>query len=246
MIVFYFFYFILTMFQEKIKEKGGGFVKHVVITGAGSGLGKALAKRYAHEGYSIYLLGRNEQKLLQVNNEISDTGGEANSIVCDVADESSIIKAVEQFKQADVLINNAGVGHFGPLEAYSTQEMNEMLNTNIKGTILMTQAILPLLKRNGGRILNVISTAGLRGKANESIYCASKFAQAGFTKSLQQEFKDKNIAVTAVYMGGMNTPFWEASDHAQNPDAFMDPEQVADAIFQQDDGRLEIVIERKK
>jgi len=106
----------------------------------------------------------------------------------------------------------------------------------------MTQEALPLLQKQGGRILNIISTAGLRGKVNESAYCASKFAQRGFTESLQKEFEDANVDVTGVYMGGMNTPFWDDSDHVDNPDRLKDPQSVAQYIIDHDDGRAEIHI----
>ena len=108
------------------------------------------------------------------------------------------------------LVNNAGVGHFGPFADNSKQQISEMLDTNVLGTILMTKAVLPLLLKNGeGRIMNIISTAGLRGKVNEAVYVASKFAVRGFTESLQKEYEGSQMKINAVYMGGMDTPFWD-------------------------------------
>ncbi|WP_323742038.1 SDR family oxidoreductase [Salinibacillus xinjiangensis] len=83
-----------------------------------------------------------------------------------------------------MLINNAGVGYFGAVESYDEKQIDTVLNTNIKGTILLTQALLPMIQTVKGRVLNIVSTAGLRGKVHESLYSACKFAQRGFTESL--------------------------------------------------------------
>ncbi|MYL35278.1 SDR family NAD(P)-dependent oxidoreductase [Pontibacillus yanchengensis] len=217
---------------------------YVGITGASSGLGAELAKAYAANHHHIYLLGRNEDRLLIIQREIQDAGGQADIIVCDVTEPSSVNEGMQQIDQLDILINNAGIGIFGPVVELDSPDITQMLNTNVKGTIYMTQAALPLLEENGGRVLNIISTAGLRGKVNESVYCASKFAQRGFTESLQKEYENTNIQFTAVYMGGMNTPFWDQSDHVENPSKMKNPAEVAAAIVESDDGRKEIYIDK--
>ncbi|WP_077624354.1 SDR family NAD(P)-dependent oxidoreductase [Sediminibacillus massiliensis] len=216
----------------------------IAITGAGSGLGRALARRYADAGHTIFLIGRDEEKLLVVQKEIRDNGGFAEVLVCDISEPASVSVAIEQFEQLDLLINNAGTGIFGPLSDYSPEDVDQLLETNVKGTILMTQYAAPLIEKKNGRIINIISTAGLRGKKNESVYCASKFAVKGFTESLQKEWEDKNISITAAYIGGMNTPFWDKTDHVTNPETLKGPESVAEQIFNEDDGRIEIVIDR--
>ncbi|MCD5325549.1 MULTISPECIES: SDR family NAD(P)-dependent oxidoreductase [Pontibacillus] len=214
----------------------------IAITGAGTGLGAALAKQYASKNNTIYLLGRTEERLLVVKREIEEQGGTAEVVLCDVTDPTSAENALSTMPALDVLINNAGLGIFGPVQELTPTDITQMLNTNVKGTIYMTQSALPHLKKSGGRILNIISTAGLRGKVNESVYCASKFAQRGFTESLQKELADTPVSVTAVYMGGMNTPFWDGSEHVSNPSKLKDPATVAEIIFNQDDGREEIEI----
>ncbi|KGP89830.1 short-chain dehydrogenase [Pontibacillus chungwhensis BH030062] len=219
-------------------------MSYIAITGAGTGLGAALAKQYAANDNTIYLLGRTEDRLLSVKREIEEQGGMASVVVCDVTDPSSVEEAMAQMPKLDVLINNAGLGIFGPVQELTTTDINQMLNTNVKGTIYMTQTALPRLTESGGRILNIISTAGLRGKVNESVYCASKFAQRGFTESLQKELAETSASVTAVYMGGMNTPFWDGSEHVSNPSKLKDPAAVAQIIFDQDDGRQEIKVDQ--
>ncbi|WP_077324567.1 SDR family NAD(P)-dependent oxidoreductase [Virgibacillus siamensis] len=216
----------------------------VAITGAGSGLGRALALKYAKNGYKIFLLGRTDTKLHIVQHEIIRAGGDAEVILCDVQEKASVSIAFQQIGKLDVVINNAGVGIFGPVEDYTIGDIEHTLNTNIKGAILTVQSALPLIKARNGRILTIISTAGLRGKINESIYCASKFALKGFTESLQKEWENEPISITAVYMGGMNTPFWDNSEHVKDASGLKGPEPVAEQIFQEDDGRKEIYVDK--
>lgn len=214
------------------------------ITGAGTGLGRALAHTYAREGNHIILSGRKYEPLAAVQREIEQNNGSAEVLVCDITTPSSIASAVENIDHVDVLINNAGTGIFGELSSYSENDIEQLLGNNVKGTILMTQAALPRLRQSEGRVLNIISTAGLRGKKNESIYCASKFALRGFTESLQKEWEEESITATAVYMGGMNTPFWNDTDHVQHPEKMKSPEIAADQIYKEDDGRTEIFVDR--
>ncbi|UOR13333.1 SDR family NAD(P)-dependent oxidoreductase [Halobacillus amylolyticus] len=219
-------------------------MKNVLITGAGTGLGRALAHQYSKNGYRVYLSGRTERKLLIVRNEIRQAGGESEVLICDVTEPASVTEAIKQFEQLDVLINNAGVGIFKDVGSYSEAEIDKMFNTNVKGTILMTKEATSVLKQSNGRVLNIISTAGLRGKKNESVYCASKFAVRGFTESLHKEWEQASMSATAVYMGGMNTPFWADSTHVTTPEKLKGPEGVAEQIFQEDDGRPEIIIDK--
>ncbi|GAA0597850.1 SDR family oxidoreductase [Virgibacillus siamensis] len=216
----------------------------VAITGAGSGLGRALALKYAKSGCKIFLLGRTDTKLQIVQKQIMNDGGNAEVILCDVQEPASVSIAFQQIGELDIFINNAGVGIFGPVEDYTVSDIEHTLNTNIKGTILTVQSALPLIRASKGRILTIISTAGLRGKMNESIYCASKFAVKGFTESLQKEWENDPISITAVYMGGMNTPFWDNSTHITDTSGLKGPKPVADQIFDEDDGRKEIIIDK--
>ncbi|GGF23210.1 NAD(P)-dependent oxidoreductase [Halobacillus andaensis] len=219
-------------------------MRKALISGAGTGLGRALALQYAQNDYNVVLTGRTERKLLLVQKEIKERGGEAEVLICDVTEPSSVQEAFKQLDHIDVLINNAGLGIFGNLSSYNSEDIDQMMNTNVKGTILMTQAAMPFLKRSNGRVLNIISTAGLRGKTNETVYCASKFAVRGFTESLHKEWESEPMKATAVYMGGMNTPFWDESDHVSQPENLKGPEGVAKKICDEDDGRPEIFVDR--
>ncbi|HSQ87674.1 SDR family NAD(P)-dependent oxidoreductase [Romboutsia sp.] len=218
-------------------------MKKILITGAGSGLGAELAISYAEEKNHIILVGRTREKLEKVANIITKKGASVECIVCDISNIDSV-KELEKIicknhNSIDYLINNAGVGFFGPIEKLTMQEMNMMIDINVKGTIMITQTLLPYINE---RILNIISTAGLRGKAYEATYAASKFAVRGFTESLQKELIDKSLKITAVYMGGMDTPFWDKSTHIKDKNRLKSAAEVAKEIRMKDDGRVEIII----
>lgn len=208
-------------------------MKSYVVTGAGSGLGRELALLLAKKKFHIYLVGRTAEKLEKVKQEIETDGGTATVLILDIRNLQEIKDKLNNITDIVGLINNAGVGYFGPFTSMSEQETETMLQTNLFGTINMTKAILPILvSQNEGHILNVISTAGLRGKKNEALYATSKFAVRGFTESLQKEYEHTNLLITAAYMGGMNTPFWESSDHVSNPSRFRSAKEVAEILVE--------------
>jgi short-subunit dehydrogenase len=224
-------------------------MKAIIVTGAGTGLGKELALLLAEQGYHLVLTGRTEDTLKKVQTQIEQTGGSATDLVLDLRNLEDIKeKALMISKKHEIygLVNNAGLGYFGPFSEISDKEIEEMFQTNVLGTIQMTKAILPYLElNNDGLVVNIVSTAGLRGKKNEAVYCSSKFAVRGFTESLQKEYEGSGIRFVAAYMGGMNTPFWDESDHVADRSRLRSPAEVADIIIEnlQKD---EIVIESKK
>nr|WP_322741851.1 SDR family NAD(P)-dependent oxidoreductase [Fictibacillus phosphorivorans] len=221
--------------------------KTVIITGGGSGLGLALAREY-NKTHNIYLVGRNEEKLELAVQSFVNPENTVSYKVCDVTNyeqTESMLQSIFQSEDVHALINNAGIGIFDPLEDLSKTDITGMLETNVYGTIFPTKIAFSLFKKQGfGKVLNIISTAGLRGKVNESVYCASKFAVRGFTESLVKEWDGSNIYPTAVYMGGMDTPFWDECTHIKDRSRLKSPEQVASLIVEQDDNRPEIFIDR--
>ncbi|WP_078544811.1 SDR family NAD(P)-dependent oxidoreductase [Litchfieldia alkalitelluris] len=222
-------------------------MKTILITGAGSGLGKELALAYAKKGNHIILVGRTESRLNEVKEEIEQDSGSAIAAPCDITDVHAVEVFMEKLhskENIDMIINNAGTGFFGPLQDLKMSEINEMIDTNIKGTIFMTKAILPFfLQQNSGKIMNIISTAGLRAKVHETVYVASKFAIRGFTESLTKELEHTAISVSAVYMGGMDTPFWDHSDHIKDRSRLRSPREVALQIVEREDEE-ELIIEK--
>ncbi|MCA1060740.1 SDR family oxidoreductase [Rossellomorea aquimaris] len=222
-------------------------MKTAIITGGGSGLGKELGKLLSEQGFHIFLLGRTEDTLKQAVAEIESIGGEASFATLDIRSNDDIEKLHDHFSNHSIqlLIHNAGVGYFGPFKDSNDDELVSMFETNALGPIRLTKALLPLLDQHS-TILNIISTAGLRGKKNESLYVASKFALRGFGESLQKEYEDTDLRIVNAYMGGMNTPFWDNSDHISDPSRLRSPKEVAELIMNDYPEKDEIVIESKK
>ncbi len=217
-----------------------------MIVGGSSGLGLELAKVYGKNGFQIILVGRSGNKLEQAVNmlnllEVSAVRIYSSDVTSLENVKSLADRIIADHGTIDRLINCAGIGHFGPIEELTDGQVNEMMSVNFFGTFYMTQVFKPFINE---RVINIISTAGLRGKKNESAYCASKFAVRGLTESLQVEWKDDKVDVTGVYMGGMNTPFWDHNNFVADKSRLKDPSDVAKTIFEQEDGRASIVIEK--
>lgn len=214
-------------------------MKTILITGAGTGLGKELSLAYAKKGNRLILVGRTESSLNDVKQLIEKTKGSARVAICDISDAHAVAQLIQHLNQTekiDTIINNAGIGFFGKLQDISVNDISQMIDINVKGTIYMTKELLPMfLERGSGKIMNIISTAGLRGKINESAYVASKFAIRGFTESLVKELEHTPISVSAVYMGGMDTPFWKDRNFVKDFSRLKSAKEVALEIVDRED-----------
>lgn len=221
-------------------------MKNCLITGGASGLGKDLALLYSQEDFLVHLAGRDMDKLTITQKDIEAAGGKAVVYRVDLQQPEAIEQLAASFRkeyqQLDLLINNAGVGIFGPFADMTTTHMETMFSTNVYAPILLTKAFLPILTADG-EVINIISTAGLRGKKHEALYCASKFALRGFTESLQKEFAGSGPRFIAAYMGGMNTPFWDHSDYVKDPSRLPLPKEIAAQIVREARDKTEIIIE---
>lgn len=219
--------------------------KAAVITGAGSGLGAALARRYASLGYHVILLGRRKEKLEQTAKTLTSSYSIYEVDVSSNKDVQAVFAKIneEVHQPIDVLVNNAGVGMFDLAEKIEEQHVHQMIDINLKGTIFCTQAVLGEMKSRGeGTIVNIISTAGQQGKVNESVYCASKFGVRGFTESLLLELKDTGVRIFAAYMGGMKTEFWDGIYTEEEMKHLMDSEDVADIIMENIRSRAHLAV----
>jgi 3-oxoacyl-[acyl-carrier protein] reductase len=187
--------------------------KVAIITGASSGIGRAIAACLAAEGVYIAGVSRNKEKVAEALDEIRTRYGvECLPLRADVSQENDVdamvTQALEKFGRIDVLVNNAGVGFFGRVVDSKAEEWEKTIDINLKGVYLCSKAVLPrMIERKSGTIINISSVCGLRGNAGCAIYCASKFGIVGFTESLAHEAKPFNVSVSAVCPHAVDTEF---------------------------------------
>ena len=184
--------------------------KTIVITGGSEGLGKSIAKQLSAKN-KVIILARDKSKLETAAKELG-----CDFFVCDVADNNQIESTVKQifqkYQKIDALINNAGIWIQGELDSSDPEKIKELIEINTLGTILFSRAVIPVMKKQeSGWILNIISQAGFYGKAERSVYNASKWAITGFTKSLEMELSKYGIKVVGVYPGMMRTEIFESA-----------------------------------
>jgi 3-oxoacyl-[acyl-carrier protein] reductase len=201
--------------------------KVAFVTGASAGIGAAVARRLAERKVKLGLASRRGD----------DLGLDAVAGPCDVRNygqlEQLVRATAERFGGIDILVANAGVGSYGTLEELSIEDVDEMIDTNAKGTIYAVKACLPYLLESGeADLVSLASVAGLRGLPGEAVYCASKFAQVGFTRSLDHDLRERGVRCTNVCPGGVATEF--ALGRGRSEDALsgmMSAEDVADAVL---------------
>lgn len=207
------------------------------ITGAGKGIGKAIALRLAQEGVHVGLLSRTSTDLAQVAEDASAFGVTVGTATSDIADRGQVEAAVTRLRQtvgpADILINNAGIGTFGKLIDMPPDEWERIIRVNLLGTYYVTRAVLPdMIARSGGNIINISSSAGERASATTSAYSASKFGLMGMTESLMQEVRKHNIRVTALSPSTVNTELAaQAGLPIGDEEHMMQPEDVAELVI---------------
>jgi 3-oxoacyl-[acyl-carrier protein] reductase len=204
-----------------------------IVTGGGRGIGRAICLALAKEGADIVIVSRTKNEIQETANMIENEGRKALSVRTDIRKEEEVIgmisKAVKAFGRIDILVNNAGVAYRKYLTDTSTEEYDEIMDTNVKGMFLCTKYALPyLLERGEGRIINMSSGAGKHGIAKLSIYSASKFAVIGFTESLAQEAGDR-LKVYAVCPAGVDTGMYR-SMYSDEP--VLKPEEVAEKVLE--------------
>ena len=210
--------------------------KAAIVTGAGRGAGRAIARALAGQDMAVALVARSRPELERVAAEIEAAGGRTLVAPADVADErqaaESVEAAVSAFGHLDVLVNNAGIGLYGPVEDYSSADWQRTLATNLTGPFLMTRAALPHLKRRpGSAIIAIGSGAALQGYANLAAYAASKFGLRGFMQSLAHEASE--VKVCTILAGTIMTDFGPRSraEKIANGQKLLTPEDLADAVL---------------
>jgi NAD(P)-dependent dehydrogenase (short-subunit alcohol dehydrogenase family) len=225
-----------------------------LVTGAGSGLGRATAHRLAQEGAHVAALDLAGDAAEKTVAEIAESGGDARTYTVDVSDPTSVRTAVDDaagdLGRPQVLVNCAGIGKFSHTVDVSFEEWSRIIGVNLTGTFLMCQAALPHLLDGGGVIVNVASNAGLMGQPYSAAYCASKGGVVNLTRALALEYLKRGVRINAVAPGGMNTPMitgFSMPEGVQlkefasvtSPLGYSEPEEIAGliAFMASDDGR---------
>jgi NAD(P)-dependent dehydrogenase (short-subunit alcohol dehydrogenase family) len=198
-----------------------------LVTGASSGIGLAVARALAGDGFGVALAARSSERLAQLADEL----GGALAVPTDVSDrgqvERLVEQAVERFGRLDAVVTAAGVFHSAPVEQLDEALWDETIEVNVKGTYLVARAALPHLRASKGYLITVSSVSGTMGQPGGGAYNTSKWAVRGFTQSFLQEVRGDGVRATAISPGRVATPM--LGHHEQDPD-LLAPEDVADAV----------------
>lgn len=212
--------------------------KVALVTGASRGIGHASALALAKEGATIVGTARNAEDLKTLEAEVTALGGKVRTFAGDVTRArdvaACVTDAIAAFGKVDILVNNAGIGGYRPFLDWTEEDYDRIMATNAKSTWLYCKEVIPhMLRQGGGNIVNVSSVAGLQGYPSEGIYCMSKFAQVALSQSLDREFYQKNIKVSLVCPGGVETHFAIGDGRTYdgaNMQGFSTAEDVAEAV----------------
>lgn len=206
-----------------------------LVTGAGRGIGRAVALALAEEGVHVALMGLTGAHLLAVEKDVIALGVRSAVLPGDVSDEGSVSRCVaaaeQQLGPIDILVNNAGVYTHGPVDRLDALVFDHTIAVNLRGPFLMARAILPGMKsRRRGHVVNVASTAALRGFAGGAAYCASKSGLAGLSEAMLQDVRGYDVRVTCILPSTVATDMARRGDFLKNAAKAIRPEDVAQAI----------------
>ena len=204
--------------------------KVVVVTGASSGIGKEVSKLYLQKGYSVIVTGQDKTKLedFEGNNNVDIVTGDLTK----EETQNNIRELIEKkHKRLDILVNNAGIIYLQPFETNTKEQVDRIVEINLKVPMLFTQKLYPMMvKQQSGHIFFVNSTAGKEAKPNHTMYNATKFGLVGFATSLRLEAKKNNIRVTSFHPGGVKTALYDKLKDKPDTSTFMEPAKVAEVL----------------
>jgi 3-oxoacyl-[acyl-carrier protein] reductase len=213
--------------------------KNAIITGAGKGIGRAIAIALANEGVNVGLIARTQTDLDKVESELKADGVKVSLATADVSSNDEVNKAIDKIKSdfgsIDILINNAGIAKFGKFLELDISDWEKIIQVNLMGTYYVTRAVLQtMIDQQSGDIINISSTAGQKGAPVTSAYSASKAGVLGLTESLALEARKHNIRVTALTPSTVATELSIENKLTDgNPDKVMQPEDLAELIVAQ-------------
>jgi len=209
--------------------------KVVVITGASSGIGRATALALAKLGARLGLAARNYPALMEVTDEARRLGGQAIAVPTDVTQKDQVADLVSEvlatFGRIDGLVNCAGVGVIRPIEQLTEEDIDRTYAVNTKGVILVSQAVgAAMLKVGGGRIVTPVGTMGRYVMRGSAAYSASKWGAAGALKAMATEWQRNGIGISLLYLGGVNSPFWDSIEMKVQRDKMLSVDDAAQAV----------------
>ena len=204
------------------------------ITGASSGIGKALATEFAKVGCNVFISARRGQELERLKDEAGKPGENIFPFPCNVASSTNVDQTVKKILNEfdlDCLINNAGVTSFKPASDNSVNEINDIINTNLLGSMYSIKSILPtFIKKESGTIINILSVVVDKTFTRSSVYAASKMGLLGYSNSLREEVRKYNIRVINVIPGATDTSMWSQEIRKEKSNLMMNPESIAHLI----------------
>ena len=204
------------------------------ITGASSGIGKALATEFAKIGCNVFVSARRAQELERLKDEAGKIGDNIFPFPCNVASSTNVDQTVKKILnefELDCLINNAGVTSFKHASDNSVNEINDIINTNLLGSIYSIKSVLPsFIKKESGSIINILSVVVDKTFTRSSVYAASKMGLLGYSNSVREEVRKHNIRVINVIPGATDTSMWSQEIRKDKSDLMMNPESIAHII----------------
>ncbi len=202
----------------------------MIVTGAGSGLGRAITRLLVAQGHRVAMMGRTPEKLSALADNLGDR---VLPITVDLGEPDAVHQAFDYAEAwggaPEWVVHCAGLGHFGALSGQSDGEIASMLHANLHSTIWVGREVVRRWGHHEAVLANVLSSAAQTGKAHEAVYCATKWGMRGFLESMRAELKGQPLRLVNLYPSGIRSAFWEGSDHVDSR-GFMAPEEAADYI----------------
>ena len=209
--------------------------KIAVVSGASRGIGAAIARSLAEHQLAVILLARNKEHLNQVTDYLKAEGGTALAYVCDITKPKDVKKLAEIIagnnSKIELLINNAGISRTGAVEGMSVGDWNAVINTNLTGSFMLTQALLPVITEQRGQIVFINSVAGKQSFPNWAAYNASKAGLRALADTLRQELTSRGIRVTSIYPAAVDTPIHDDLPYDWDRTKMMRARDIAEAVM---------------
>ena len=208
--------------------------KTALVTGASRGIGFAIARKLGQMGAKVAICARNSGKLEDAAARLRNDGVEVLAARADVASAAEIASLVTKTEKSlgsiEILVNNAGIGYFGPVQEADEKNWDSVLDTNLKSVFLLSKAVAPgMIERRTGHIINIGSLAGKNAFKNGSIYCASKWGLMGLTECMAEDLREYGIRVSVICPGSVATEFGSPASK-KNPQKMLQPDDIAHAV----------------